>query len=387
MKLLHTADWHIDVKLAQIEKPRLDEHKEVLDYIVSIIESQKIDILLISGDIFHRPIPSFEAEKLFAEFVVKVSGDLKVPIFGIAGNHDSAMKVDSISILFNKINHNNRLLSLTRSPEEKDFDNMVLNLEGFSVAGVPYLSPYKYNYKNVYRDIFEKWVRKLYDRVPKDNVLIFLSHDTVADAKFSGSEYMDASEKLNKDILGNYIDKIVYWALGHIHEYQKIEDTPIPTVYPGSIIKVDFGEKNSKKYVVVVEIEKKDRMPSLKPVELPSPRNLEEVVIYGEQDLERFLERYKEEKEKTYFKLKIDKTRLHDRSIKKISELDVIKEFAGRITKDISESISGYVSKNIKDPIKVVEKYCQEKNLFLSEDEKNKLREIIELLRRKNEEN
>ncbi len=55
MKLLHTADWHIGQTF--FEYDRKSEHNLFLEWLKSQIQEQKVDVLLIAGDIFDSPNP------------------------------------------------------------------------------------------------------------------------------------------------------------------------------------------------------------------------------------------------------------------------------------------------------------------------------------------
>ena len=67
MKVIHTADWHI----GQIfyDYSRQEEHAYFLEWLIGFITDEKIDLLLISGDVYDGPNPSAEAQKLFYSFL------------------------------------------------------------------------------------------------------------------------------------------------------------------------------------------------------------------------------------------------------------------------------------------------------------------------------
>ena len=56
MKILHTADWHLGHRLH--EYSQIEEQVLFLNWIESYIIDEKIDILLISGDVFDTGTPS-----------------------------------------------------------------------------------------------------------------------------------------------------------------------------------------------------------------------------------------------------------------------------------------------------------------------------------------
>ena len=61
LTLLHTSDWHLGRRL--YGKPRYDEFKQFLDWQLQTLREQKVDVLLIAGDIFDTTAPSNQAQK------------------------------------------------------------------------------------------------------------------------------------------------------------------------------------------------------------------------------------------------------------------------------------------------------------------------------------
>ena len=56
MKLLHTSDWHIGQQLFGYD--RIAEHRYFFDQLAKIVDSEKPDIMVVSGDVFHVSTPS-----------------------------------------------------------------------------------------------------------------------------------------------------------------------------------------------------------------------------------------------------------------------------------------------------------------------------------------
>src|SRR5690625_5906363 len=87
MKVLHTSDWHIG---KQLHKFDLSEDLQLFfDWLFSVIESEKIDLLLVSGDIFDQANPSQAAFKQYYDFLKRLL-PLRCKIILTGGNHDSA---------------------------------------------------------------------------------------------------------------------------------------------------------------------------------------------------------------------------------------------------------------------------------------------------------
>ena len=69
MRILHTSDWHIGKRL--LGRERIAEQGEVLDEIAALCETEKVDLVLVAGDVFDTYLPSAEAEDLFYEKIKK----------------------------------------------------------------------------------------------------------------------------------------------------------------------------------------------------------------------------------------------------------------------------------------------------------------------------
>src|SRR5580692_2573019 len=92
MRIVHTADWHVGRIWKGIS--RLDETAQVLSNLALYLEREKIDLLLVAGDVFDTANPSAEAEQLVFEFFRRL-GARDIPAVVIAGNHDNPGGIDA----------------------------------------------------------------------------------------------------------------------------------------------------------------------------------------------------------------------------------------------------------------------------------------------------
>ena len=93
MRILHTADWHIGQRLH--ERQRINEHKYFLNWLLDTIQERKIELLLVSGDIFDTALPSAEATNLYYSFLFRLFNETDTYTVIIAGNHDSPRHLDA----------------------------------------------------------------------------------------------------------------------------------------------------------------------------------------------------------------------------------------------------------------------------------------------------
>ena len=86
MKILHTADWHIGKILHK--HPLEDELFHFFDWLIQLIQTESIDVLLVSGDVFDLANPAVKDRQMYYQFLSRLLGmEIKVIITG--GNHDS----------------------------------------------------------------------------------------------------------------------------------------------------------------------------------------------------------------------------------------------------------------------------------------------------------
>lgn len=92
MNILHTSDLHLGKSLYEVSLVQDQDH--IINQIIEYVDTQKADLLIIAGDIYDRAIPSLEAVGLYDKLLSAVVGERKVPVAAIAGNHDSAERMD-----------------------------------------------------------------------------------------------------------------------------------------------------------------------------------------------------------------------------------------------------------------------------------------------------
>lgn len=101
MKFFHLSDLHIGKQLHHYSL--LEEQKHILKQVVELAETESPDAILIAGDIYDVPVPSAEAVALFDDFLSSLNDITpRIPVLLIAGNHDSAKRIDFASSILAK---------------------------------------------------------------------------------------------------------------------------------------------------------------------------------------------------------------------------------------------------------------------------------------------
>ena len=93
MRFLHTADWHLG-RIFYGQYLTEDQANVLENQFFSILKDEKIDGILLAGDIFDRAVPPIEAIELWDSIITRLAMDYKVPLFVVSGNHDGAERLE-----------------------------------------------------------------------------------------------------------------------------------------------------------------------------------------------------------------------------------------------------------------------------------------------------
>lgn len=92
MKFIHTADWHLG-KLLKEHSMTEDQEWLLNNRFLPLVDDEKPDVILLSGDVYDRSYPPEEAVELFDRMTEEIVGKRKIPFIIISGNHDSAERL------------------------------------------------------------------------------------------------------------------------------------------------------------------------------------------------------------------------------------------------------------------------------------------------------
>lgn len=261
MRLIHTSDWHLGRRLKGVD--RTPEIEAALKELLKSAKDLEVDAVLVAGDIFDVPSPTADAEKVAYNFFCQLR-EAKIPAVVIAGNHDSAFRIDGVSQLLSHVGVH--ALGRPRKANEGGVIQLDTPSGKLSVAAMPFASErrllkaedlwdkndleQRQNYKQLVAYLFEK----LASSFQENSVNIVMAHLTINGAKRAYSED-DYYTKDTYSISGQTLpSEAQYIALGHIHKPQQISNAA-PTYYSGSLIQVDFGEAGEEKGFNLVTVE------------------------------------------------------------------------------------------------------------------------------------
>jgi exonuclease SbcD len=284
MRILHTSDWHVGRRLGRHD--RTPEFRDVLDEVVQIAYREAVDLVLVSGDLFDRPIPPVEALGLALDALHRLAE--VAPVVVVAGNHDSPELFDALAPFVRDRGRGIHLVgSIRRADEGGVLGPDALGIPA-SVACFPFLREGRV--VDFMRDTGE-WYGAYAERVSaiaahynaalveasrRGEVPVLVAHFMVSGVRVSHSE----RELHIGDAYAATAQAIPpgpqYVALGHIHAPQDVPGAPVPARYAGSLLPLDFGEAGEVKRVVLVDVEP-GRLATVTSVPLTAGRPLERV--------------------------------------------------------------------------------------------------------------
>jgi len=90
MRILHTSDWHLGRNFGPVSL--LADQAAFVDWVVAVCAEERIDLVVVAGDVYDRAIPPNEAVVLFRDALVRLQRGGHV-VAVITGNHDGADRV------------------------------------------------------------------------------------------------------------------------------------------------------------------------------------------------------------------------------------------------------------------------------------------------------
>lgn len=266
MRVLHTADWHLGQRLANQE--RTEEHRHFLRWLCQTICDEKIDLLLIAGDVFDTGFPSNTALKLYYDFLREVKDTCCQEVVVIGGNHDS---VSTLNAPAEFLRHYKVHVVGGAPAQPQDQVIVISSEEGepqLVVCAVPFLrdkdvrlsvpgettEEREIRLKQGICDHYTQLVPYIQDYKAQGLPVLATGHLFAA-----GSSASDSEKEIHVGNLGQiggnqFPPEFDYVALGHLHRPQIVNHLP-HIRYSGSPIPLSFSEITDKKQVVILDFE------------------------------------------------------------------------------------------------------------------------------------
>jgi DNA repair protein SbcD/Mre11 len=228
IKFVHTADLHLDTPFKGLSNVNTELASRLKDAtlksfqrIINLCISEKVDFLLIAGDIFDSEAKSLSAQLRFVDELKRLSQS-GIPSYIITGNHDpliswmNELEMPSMVHRFGSVNVESVTLMRDNQP--------LADIYGVSFEN-----------KSVDWNLASTFMKKT-SQAPFS---VAMMHGTISSAT---SHHPYAPFSID-DIKGKGFD---YWALGHVHKRQVVSSSSPAVVYPGNPQGRDFGETGQR---------------------------------------------------------------------------------------------------------------------------------------------
>ena len=242
MKFLQIGDLHLGKKLYEFSLH--DDQRFMLEQIISLLQSDKYDALLITGDIYEQAMPSQEAMSLFGSFLETIRSELPhISVFIISGNHDSTMRLSYAREIFKTQN------IFIQSTFDESYEPIIFEAgnERCAFFLLPFLQQSFFKAKKVsygvtnQAEILSEVSDFLKTKIKCDMPNVLLAHVYTAPSVETDSQFRGTVEFVSPELF----DFFDYVALGHIHSFLKVTDR---MYYAGSPFAYSFDEVQNNKY-------------------------------------------------------------------------------------------------------------------------------------------
>lgn len=268
MRFLHLADLHLGRVLNNYNM--LEDQRYTLNALVKTVSEQKIDAVLIAGDVYQKASPPAEAMTLFSDFLCKLH-ELNVKVFIISGNHDSAERVSYLAPfmardgIFVTDTFSGKLQTVTLTD---GYGPVHIHMLPFirPVSVRPFTEKKINDYTDAVRAVIEA------SEMDRSERNILIAHQYVTGAVLSDSEERVVGGLDNVD--GSVFEGFDYVALGHLHTPQRVGRDTVR--YSGSLLKNSFSEVGHVKKAVCIEMREKGET-ELSFIPVPVAREMREI--------------------------------------------------------------------------------------------------------------
>jgi exonuclease SbcD len=274
LRVLHTSDWHLGISYEGVS--RREDHDLFLSWLNRTLREEAVDVLLIAGDVFDQHNPPAEALELWYRFLASLSDSPVRDVVVIAGNHDSAARLEAPSSVLGRVGVHVRgrfvddVESKTRLLVPVCLDPS--GRPAAVVVAVPYVHEYRLGirttalqgeelgaafdtrFSQLYAELTDL-ARELYGDTP----LVGMGHLTCAGSDPDDSPHaihmVGGIGGLPESVFGN---EFAYVALGHIHRMM-----PTPQAgawYSGTPIPMSRRESMTRRHILLVDVDGTERV-------------------------------------------------------------------------------------------------------------------------------
>ncbi len=248
MKLLHTSDWHLGMTFPG--GSYLEDQRFAVGQICRIAREENADGMIIAGDVFDKSVASAEAHGLYDELLTHICGELGIPVYMIAGNHDSPERLAQLEGLLKKSG-----LYIAGSLRSEPYtvssgDTDIYLLPWISTDRVKSVYPDTAGSVESLEDAYRALLDKYRESFSPGRKRVLVAHAYIVDGETSESDR--AAELGGAATVGaGVFEGFDYVALGHLHGPQQISER---IRYSGTFMPYSFGrEEKQVKSVTLID--------------------------------------------------------------------------------------------------------------------------------------
>src|SRR5690606_26452846 len=267
MRVLHTSDWHLGQRLVNLD--RTEEHQHFLDWLLQTIEQEKVEVLLMSGDVFDTGAPSNTALRQYYNFLTRVCATCCRHIVITGGNHDSISTLNAPKELLDCFN-----IKVIGGASDNPLDELIIlnnpdtEQTELIVCAVPFLRDrdlrlsvpgesteerekrLKQGIASHYAGFVEHILPYKAQQIP----VVAMGHLFAAGGSTTESEKEIHVGNLAQIGADQFPKEFDYVALGHLHRPQLVNKTH-HIRYSGSPIPLSFSEVTDNKIILILDFE------------------------------------------------------------------------------------------------------------------------------------
>ena len=286
MRILHTSDWHLGQYF--MGKSREQEHIAFIHWLLNTVNEQKVDALIIAGDVFDTGTPPSYARKLYNQFIVQLQKTCCQQLVIVGGNHDSVATLNESKDILACLN-THVIGGVAEKPEDQ-----VLTLKNASgkvgavVCAIPFIRPREVLESRAGESGADKQ-QALQEAIANHYQSIFILAEEAAGSKLpiiATGHLTTVGGQMTESVREIYIGTLTafpvsafpkadYIALGHLHRGQLVSGQE-HIRYSGSPIPLSFDEAGSPKQVLLADFSGA-QLDSVTAIEIPVFRHLQSI--------------------------------------------------------------------------------------------------------------
>lgn len=252
MRFIHTGDWHLGKLLR--ERQLVEDQEFALRGLVRLVDELRPDAVVVAGDVYDRAVAPVEAVAVLDDFLAALTLDLRVQVVLIAGNHDSARRLQYLGGLVARVG-----LHVVGEVGPTPQGVRIAGADGVPVVFWPlaYTDPETARGALGRADIHtHEAVLRAQLGLVREQLGDDARHVVVAHAFVTGAQPSESERPLSVggsgEVPSDVFDGFDYVALGHLHRPQRVGER---VRYAGSLLKYSFDEAEHRKSVAVVDLD------------------------------------------------------------------------------------------------------------------------------------